>query len=145
LALGDPAQGLVGWRLTHRQARATLPIAVRSSKPVVRYADVSLLASIMQDDLLATSLREQYLVPLSYERDGGQIFRSTLRAFFAANRNISAAAASLKVSPRTIHNRLRAIEERLGRTLSTILPEIETALRLQDFETSRGDERYLSL
>jgi DNA-binding PucR family transcriptional regulator len=138
LAVGEPAQGLAGWRQTHRQARATWPIALRSSERVVRYAGNALLASALQDDLLTASLREQYLAPLLGERDGGEKFRSTLRAYFSADRNISSAAAILRVSARTVHDRLRAIEERLGRPLSVSLPEIETALRLQDFDVHLG-------
>lgn len=52
LAAGEPAQGLGGWRLTHRQAAAALPVALRNSRPVVRYADVALLASALQDEVL---------------------------------------------------------------------------------------------
>jgi len=83
LALGEPAEGPAGWRLTHRQAKAALPIALHGSEPIVRYADVALLASILQDELLATSLRELYLKPLERERDGGEVLRETLKAYFA--------------------------------------------------------------
>jgi hypothetical protein len=132
LALGDPAQGLTGWRLTHQQAKAALPIALGSSASVVRYADVALVASMLRDDLLVTSLRERFLAPLEQERDGGAIARATLRAYFAAERNVSSAAAALGVNRQTISNRLRAIEERLGCSLSASTTEVEAALRLQD-------------
>jgi hypothetical protein len=92
LALGEPARGLSGWRLTHRQAQAVLPVAKRSGTGCVRYADAALLASFLQDDLLVSSLQERYLVPLAAERDGGSILRETLRAFFTADRNASSAA-----------------------------------------------------
>jgi hypothetical protein len=131
LALGELAQGLGGWRLTHRQARAALLVALRSSQSHIRYADVALLASTLQDDLLATSLREMYLAPLENERDGGKVARETLRAYFAAGRNVSSAAASLGVSRRTVANRLQAIEKRLGRSLPGAAAEIEAALRLE--------------
>jgi PucR C-terminal helix-turn-helix domain/GGDEF-like domain len=132
LVLGELGRGLSGWRLTHRQARAALPVALRSSKSFIRYADVALLAGILQDDLLATSLRELYLVPLSSERDGGEVARETLSAYFTAERNISSAAAALGVSRRTVTNRLRAIEARLGRKLGPVAGEVEAALRLDD-------------
>jgi DNA-binding PucR family transcriptional regulator len=98
LAIGEPADGLCGWRLTHQQARAALPIALRSQQAFIRYSDVALLASILQDDVLATTLRELYLVPLSRARDGGAVLRQTLRAYFTAERNASSAAAALGVS-----------------------------------------------
>jgi len=134
VAIGESAQGLTGWRLSHRQAKAALAIALRSEENIVRYTDVALLASALQDELLSASLHEQFLAPLLGERDGGERFRATLRALFSTNRNISSAAAKLGVSPRTVYDRLRAIEERLGRPLNAYLPEIETALRLEDFD-----------
>lgn len=133
LALGEPARGLAGWRLTHRQARAALLVARRNGKHSVRYADVAFLASILQDDLLATSLRRLYLAPLERGRDGGKTLRSTLRAYFAASRNGASAAAALGVSRQTVTNRLRAIEMQIGRSLDSCTVELEMALRLEDF------------
>jgi hypothetical protein len=132
LALGEPAHGLTGWRLTHQQARAALPIAQRSPEPVVHYSDVALLASILQDDLLAASLRERYLAPLAAERDGGEAMRKTLRAYFAAEGNVSSAAAALGVNRHTVASRLRTVEEYLGRPLGTCAAEMDAALRIED-------------
>jgi hypothetical protein len=131
LAIGEPREGLVGWRFSHRQAKAALTVAQRSHEPFVRYADVALLASVLQDDLLTASLREIYLEPLEAERDGGEVARETLRAYFEAERNVSSAAAVLGVQRHTVTNRLRAIEERLGRPFGTWATEIETLLCLE--------------
>lgn len=133
-AIGEPAEGLAGWRLTHRQAGAALPIALRSAEPIVRYADVALLASTLQDDLLISSLRQLYLDPLENERDGGAALRETLRAYLSSRGSLSAAAEKLSVSRRTISNRLMKVEERVGRPLHTALAEIETALRLEELD-----------
>ncbi len=132
LAIGEPGRGLAGWRLTHQQAKAALPIAVRSVGECTRYRDVALLASTRQDHLLLTSLRQLYLNPLERERDGGQMVRRTLRAYFTSGRNVSSAAAKLGVSRQTVSSRLRAVEERVGQPLTTCAAEIETGLRLQD-------------
>ncbi len=134
LAAGEPAMGIAGWRLTHRQARAVLPIALRGRQALVRYVEEALLASVLQDDVLTSSLRQLYLSPLVAERDGGQAFRATLRAYFAADRNVSSAAAALGVSRQTVVNRLRAIEERIRRPLSHCAAEVEAALRLADLD-----------
>jgi hypothetical protein len=134
LAIGEPAEGLSGWRLTHRQARAAILIAQRGPRNHVRYADVALLASMLQDDLLATSLRQLYLVPLEDERDRGEVWRETLRAYLGTDRNVSSAAAALGVSRRTVTNRLLAIEESLGCRLNSSTAEIEVALRHHEFE-----------
>ena len=56
--------------------------------------------------------------------------RTTLRAYFAAERNVSSTAVVLGVDRRTVTNRLRAIEELFGRPLKDVAAELETALRL---------------
>lgn len=132
LALGEPGEGIVGWRLSHRQAKAALPVGLRSTEPMVRYGDVALLASMLQDDLLATSLRQIYLAPLCRERDGGESLRRTLSAYFACERNSASAAAALRVTRQTVNNRLRVTEERIGRPLPGCANELEAALCLED-------------
>jgi hypothetical protein len=132
LAVGEPGEGIDGWRLTHRQAKAALPIARSDPKRLARYADVALLASVRQDDLLATSLRRLYFAPLESERDGGAALLRTLRAYFAAGRNVSSTAAALGVDRKTITARLRNVERRLRKPLTACAVELEVALRLQD-------------
>lgn len=129
VTVGEPGEGLSGWRLSHRQAKAALPIAERRGQSILRYADVVLLASILRDDLVTTSLRQLYLEPLESARDGGKVGRETLRAYFAAERNISSTAAALGVDRRTVTNRMRAIEDLFGRPLKDFATELETALR----------------
>jgi sugar diacid utilization regulator len=131
LAVGEPGLGLAGWHLSHRQARAALPVAIQSPERVVRYAEVTLLASALSDDVMASSLEELYLLPLTEEADGGEALRQTLRAYFQTGRNVSSAAAALGISWPTVKARLDTIEERIGRPLSACGAEVETALRLQ--------------
>jgi hypothetical protein len=132
VTVGEPGEGLSGWRLSHRQAKAALPIAERRGQPILRYADVVLQASVLRDDLAATSLHQLCLEPLERARDGGKVARETLRAYFAAERNISSTAAALGVDRRTVTNRIRAIEDLLGRPLKDFGAELETALQLDD-------------
>jgi hypothetical protein len=132
LAIGEPGEGVSGWRLSHRQARAALSVARCSGERVVRYAGVALLASALQDELLRTTLSGLFLAPLEAERDGGATLRQTLRAYFAAGRNVSSTAMSLGVDRKTVNVRLRVAEERLGRPIVTCAPELETALRLDE-------------
>jgi hypothetical protein len=138
LALGEPAQGLPGWQLTHRQAAAALPVALRGAKGVVRYADVALLASTLRDDVLTAFLQDHCLAPLEAERDGGEVLRRTLRAYFLAERNASSAASALRVTRHTVTNRMRTIEELLGRSITANLAILETALSLQELEESQS-------
>jgi hypothetical protein len=129
LAIGEPERGMAGWRLTHHQARAAAPIACRPPR-LFRYADAPLLASALQDEVLASSLQRLYLDPLTYEKDGGANLRKTLRAYFRSRQHISSSAATLGVSRQTVAARLRAIEDRIGRSLDDCASEMDTALRL---------------
>jgi len=141
LSLGEPGEGLAGWRLTHRQAVAALPVALRSGEGAVRYRDVALLAAALKDEVLAESLRELYLRPLEGERDGGLVLRETLRAYLAAGRSLSAAASTLSVNRRTIGSRLRRTEEKIGRPFRAVLADLEITLRLEQLgllETSQS-------
>jgi DNA-binding PucR family transcriptional regulator len=136
LAIGEPAHGIGGWRFTHQQARAALPIGIRTEAVFTRYADVAVLASILQDELLATSLRELYLDPLKRERDSGKALREALRAYFVAGRNVSSAAAALGLNRRTLTKRLRTAEERFGRRLDACAADLAMALRMEEMKSS---------
>jgi PucR C-terminal helix-turn-helix domain/GGDEF-like domain len=136
LAIGEPGCGLRGWRLTHRQAKAALPIAVRGPERFARYAEVMLLSSVFGDALLRTFLRRHYLEPLEAERDAGEAARQTLSAYFAAKCSVSLAAAALGVSRQAMAKRLYRIEERVGRSLATFGVEFDLALHMESLEAA---------
>lgn len=138
LGLGEPGVRSVGWRVTHRQALDAWSIGLRGQRRVVRYADVALDASMMRDDLLAAFLRQTYLDPLSEVPDDGGVLCDTLRAFFAAQRNVSSAASALGVKRHTVTSRLRRVEERLGRPLPNCSVELEVALRLENLSPANS-------
>lgn len=139
LAMGEPANGPGGWRLSHRQARMAFPLARPHHAPVVRYGEVALAASVLQDDLLSSSLRQLYLDPLAEERDGGRCLRETLRAYFGAERNVSSTAAALGVNRHTVAKRLEKIETALGRDIRDCAAELEAALQLQEMADLGSD------
>jgi hypothetical protein len=138
LAVGEPAQGQSGWRLSHRQAGMAFPLTGARHSPVVRYGEVALAASVLQDDLLSTSLRQLYLDPLAEERDGGRCLRETLRAYFAAERNVSSASAALGVGRQTVRKRLRRIESALERDIRACGAELEAALQLDELREAES-------
>ncbi|HEV7770742.1 MAG TPA: helix-turn-helix domain-containing protein [Solirubrobacterales bacterium] len=131
IACGEPGQGLSGWRLTHHQATMALGVAQCGAEKPVRYDDVALLATVIQDDVLTAFLRQRYLVPLESDRDGGVAARQTLHAYFAVGGNVSSAAAALGVNRNTVASRLRTIESRLGRPLDSCGTDLEAALRME--------------
>jgi hypothetical protein len=130
LAVGEPAQGLGGWRATHRQAQAALLVALRRPATLTCYADVALLAAALKDEALARALTDIYVAPLGDTVNGSSALAATLRAYLAAERNASSAAARLKVARSTVEKRLRIVEERLGRPLHPCPAELEVALQL---------------
>lgn len=131
IAIGEPASGVEGWRRSHRQAIAALPIAQRGNEPLAFYRDAPLTAAALGDDLLASSLRQLYLQPLEAEKDGGESLRQTLRSYFACERNRSSAAAALQLARNTLAARLDIAEERIGRPLISCAAGLEVALALQ--------------
>jgi hypothetical protein len=132
LVVGEPAKGIEGLRLTHWQAGEALWVALRAPQALTRYADIPLLAAAMRNQALATSLKTIFLSPLGAPRDGGVELRQTLRAYFENEYNVTAAAAKLDVNRSTVHDRLRRVEKRLGRLLSTCQAELAVALRLEE-------------
>ncbi len=137
VAIGEPAREVSGWRLSHHEAIAALPVALHGGKAHVRYRDVALLAAAMQDEVLSASLRRHYLDPLAgADRDGGATLRHTLCVYFQAQRNSASAAAALGVTRQTVNNRLRAAEEHLGRALADCAAYLEVALQLKGLEPS---------
>jgi hypothetical protein len=132
VAVGEPADDLSGWRLTHRQASAALTVALRGEQRAVRYVDVALMAAALGNDVLLRSLNRLYLDPLAAERDGGEILRRTLSVYFEVGGNVSSVAAALGVSRRTIRNRLERVEQLIGRSCQSAAAELHTALRLYE-------------
>ena len=130
LAVGEPAEGLDGWRLTHWQAQDALLVSLRQAQMVTLYADIALLVPWLRDPTRSQWLIEKHLSPLENHGCSGATLRETLRAYFAAGHNSSAAARALYVSRRTMRNRLVLIEESLGPLLDTNQAELELALRL---------------
>ena len=133
ITVGEPGERLAGWRFSHRQAKAALPIAERGGRPLLRYAEVTLLASIVRDELAVASFRTLYLAPLAGRRDGENLL-AALRAYFKAGRNVSSAAAALGLNRRTLGKRLQTVERILGRPLDSLAADLEVALSLEALE-----------
>jgi hypothetical protein len=138
LGLGEPGEDLAGWRHTHRQASTALLVALHEESNFVRYSNDALRASMLQDEVLAKSLRDLYLAPLEGPRNRGDVLRETLRAYSEAKQNISSAASTLGVHRHTVADRLRTVEERIGRPLSTCTAEMDAALSLEELQSPRN-------
>jgi hypothetical protein len=132
IAIGGPAADLEEWCRTYREASAGFAVALHRPDALVRYADVGVLASIAGEPLLQQSLRTQFLDPLACERDGGRSLLETLRTYFAHDRHGVSTSAALGVNPQTITNRLRRVEECLGRSVTACGIGLEAAVLFAD-------------
>ncbi len=131
LAIGEPGRGIKGWRQTHEEAEIAFTIALRKPRELTRCADILPEAAILENEAMAKLMVRTYLAPLGTLRKNGEIARETLRAYFEYERNISCAATALRVVRRTVENRLREIEDVLGRPLHSCFAGLEIALRLE--------------
>jgi DNA-binding PucR family transcriptional regulator len=133
VALGDPAEGLEGFRVSHREARHAYRIGRRMGVNAVQYADVALLSLATTDASLAREFMQRELGFLAEEDVRAEALRATLRAYFETGHNASAAAALLSLNDRTVAYRLRTIEDKLGRPITSRRDELSVALRLFEF------------
>ena len=129
LALGAPAAGAAGFRLSHREA---LEAAACSAAPARRWASRRRLAQalVLRDERAAQDFVARELGPLL---DGGkrtQILLETLGAYVSSGWSAASTGARLGVHERTIGYRVATIEQRLGRPLAARREELGVALRL---------------
>jgi hypothetical protein len=134
VAVGEPGRGLDGLRLTHDQARAALGVALRNPERFARYADDRLLAAVLENNTLARSLRQKYLMPLRSQRDGGAMLRQTLRTYIDLEDNATSAAEVLKVGRRAVKSRVCVAERLIGCPLRACSAELDVALRLEELD-----------
>lgn len=118
LGIGEPDEGLPGWRRTHGQAREAAGLAKPGPHCALRYRDVALITGVAKDPLLLSSLQAFYLTPLGEKSSRDVPLRETLRAYFAADGNASSASSALGVSRQTVTNRLVTVGRRLNHDLA---------------------------
>lgn len=139
VALGSPGSALEGFRSTHREAERAAVVARRTGRPLTRFDAVSVEALALADEPAARELVARELGPLASGDARSTTLRETLRAYFDASSNASAAAALLGVNDRTVAYRLRGIEDLLGHPVSTRALELGLALRLERVLGAPGD------
>lgn len=118
-AIGQPGQGLAGFRDTHREAVTTRRLArdLGINRPVVRHAELATTA-MLDDDL--THLRRyvaQNLGGLSARSETASGLRDVLRVYLKTGERASAAAAEGHLHRNTVARRVEAAVERRGRPL----------------------------
>ena len=133
LALGGETAGREGFRETHREAAAALVAGQRTGAPVTHFADIALEALATRDEAAAHAFARRELTGLDGADHRSRQLRATLRAWFAAGQNAAAAAGALGIHEQTVAQRLRSVEERIGRPAAARRAELETALRVRHY------------
>jgi hypothetical protein len=138
-AVGEPGEGITGWRHTHKQARLALLTGRRRSRRLICAADVLPEAILSRDRASARLLVATYLAPLEKLRRNGELARETLWAFFEHDRKVSATTEALDIARGTVEHRLREVEGAIGKPLDhEHLTHLELALKLEA-ELAHGD------
>ena len=130
VAFGDLAEGLEGFRITHREARQAYRIGRQLSSDKIRYRDVALLSLTTGDEGLAREFMKRELGSLAEDDQRADELRTTLREYFATGHNASVTGARLGLNDRTVAYRLRTVEERLGIPVLARRDELSVALKL---------------
>jgi DNA-binding PucR family transcriptional regulator len=132
IALGSPAPGVDGFRLTHRQARQAQIVAMAADaehRTRITESEQAGLVALMVSDLDAVrSWVSHALGPLAIDLEGNARLRDTVRAFLSSGGSYTAAAQQLLLHKNTVQYRIRKAEETRGRPLSDGRLEVEVAL-----------------
>jgi hypothetical protein len=106
--------------------------ALVTAEPIVRADDHLLALLLAADPALAAELQERALRPLRDIPAGGAARAvETLRAWFDAHGDVTAAASALHVHPQTVRYRLAGLREVFGDALDDPDRRLEVALALR--------------
>jgi DNA-binding PucR family transcriptional regulator len=136
VGLGRPHDGLAGVRRSYGEAREAADLGFSARRPdrAIRFTDV-LLDQILRSSRYTDALLEETVAPLAdYDERKRAELVPTLRAYVAANFNLTKAASALSVNPNTVVYRLRRIHALTGRDPAAVddLLLLALGLRLHD-------------
>ncbi len=133
IAIGEPADGLEGFRRSYREAtearRVAIPAADRGGEPT-RYADIALRALATADSDQARDFVRERLGPLLDPEQASARLAETLAAFLDEGGSPGRAAGRLGVHENTVRYRLRQIEDLLERPVGPGDLELRVALEI---------------
>jgi len=130
LAIGLEEYGERGLRQSFRQALRARTLA-GTEEAVTHYADVAAESLALQREEEVRAFVAHELRGIDDDSMASERLRQTLSAYLRSDLNAAAAAARLGVHHQTVANRLRTIENRLGRPLMARTLELGLALRLR--------------
>lgn len=135
VALGAPAVGTAGFRLSHQQAQWTHALVRRLPAPpaVASYGELAALTLLRDDPAQLRAFAAHQLGELTRRDHETAILRETLRVALAEGLNASSAARRLNVHKNTVLYRLRSAEQLLGHPVAEQRLELELALRVVEW------------
>jgi PucR C-terminal helix-turn-helix domain/GGDEF-like domain len=141
VAFGSTAEGVQGFRSSHReamQARRVARLSGRRGGTVTRYVDVALTAVASVDLDLARDFVARELGPLAGNDDDSLRLAATLRVYLEEHASPRRTAQRLGVHENTVKNRVRAARELLGHPPEERVAEVLVALRLARLTRDRN-------
>jgi DNA-binding PucR family transcriptional regulator len=133
VAVGTPAEGVAGFRLSHQEALEAQRVAFATASPpaVILFADVELLTVMTSSPEATRRFVIRTLGALADPAETPTRLRQTLRALLSSG-SVDEAATRLSVHKNTVRYRVNQAEDLLGRKAYDAPTEIELALRYYD-------------
>lgn len=139
VGIGEPHQGIAGFRRTHLEASDALQLGLQCAEPrSLRYRDVALATLLNQDRERAQWFVETELGGLSADTPDMHELRRTLHVYFATRMRVAPAADQLYIHRNTMRDRLRRIERLLGYRPADRPAVCQAALQLSELTTPRA-------
>lgn len=133
VAVGTPAAGIDGFRLSHQQATAaerTARASVGAPAQITYYGDTAPITILSADMAAARELVCRELGPLAAQTATDATLRETLLCYLEVESSPHAAAQRLFVARNTVAYRVRRAAELLGHDIAERRYELHTALLL---------------
>lgn len=135
VAVGEPADGLDGFRASHAQALGARRVAIRRGEPhggCLYFRDVRLLTLATHDAGEAESFLHRELGPLREDSPAMRRLGETVRVFLDAGSSYVHAGRRLGVHENTVRYRVRRASDLLGRPLDVRTLDLHVALLMQE-------------
>jgi DNA-binding PucR family transcriptional regulator len=131
VAVGEPAHGVDGFRITHTQAVQTQAVALlgeADAPQVSMFRQVGVAALLSADVEAARAWVSQILGRLATDDDHSARLRETLRVFLATGGSYTASAAQLAMHKNSVKYRVEKAEQERGRPIRGDRLDVELAL-----------------
>ncbi|HTK63049.1 MAG TPA: helix-turn-helix domain-containing protein [Pseudonocardia sp.] len=132
VGIGEPGEGVEGFRDTHEQALEALDFALRTGEPTARYGEIALPSVLCARTDRAQRMKRWHLGALDADTPLAGRLRDTLRVLLQVHLNQREAARQLGLHPHTIAYRLQQIEAQLGHPVAERAADLHAALIIRE-------------